>query len=176
MRSALLHHPHPALDVSSLSAAAFAGHARDSIGFSRFGGWAILALAVAFLAFGLIHRSRIVAMWPQTETIYRTFGVDINLRGVSFRSVTSSIVEDRGQRVLLVEGRVANVSRQARPVWTLNLELRDGSSRTIYQWKVQIGISELKPGAEAPFRARLVAPPAGASAVAVRFIDSGERS
>ncbi|WP_349370323.1 DUF3426 domain-containing protein [Salinarimonas sp.] len=127
-----------------------------------------LVLAVA-LAYGLLARESVVRAAPEMARVYALVGLEVNLRGLSIERVVSTRFEEDGSRVLEVEGVVANVARERRQVPPLALSLRDETETALYSWTIDPPRGDLAPGESAPFRARLVAPPAEARQVLVRF-------
>lgn len=130
----------------------------------------ILALlAAALLAYGLLARESVVRAAPEMARLYALVGLEVNLRGLAIERVVSTRYEEDGSRVLEVEGVVANVADEPRPVPPLAFSLWDETETSLYSWTVDPPRGDLAPGESAPFRARLVAPPAEARQVSVRF-------
>ncbi|MGJ3263160.1 MAG: zinc-ribbon domain-containing protein [Salinarimonas sp.] len=137
---------------------------------SRLGSAPVLAVvAVALLAAGVLARESVVRAVPEAAGLYRIVGLEVNLRGVAIVEVLSRRFEEAGQRVLEVEGMLTNVSGERRPVPDLAFSLRDETETSLYSWTMEPPRGDLQPGESAPFRARLVAPPAEARQVLVRF-------
>lgn len=129
----------------------------------------VALIAAAALAYGLLARESVVRAAPEMARIYGLVGLEVNLRGLSIERVVSTRFEEDGSRVLAVEGVVSNVAGGPRPVPDLAFSLRDETSTSLYSWTIEPPRDRLDPGESAPFRARLVAPPAEARQVSVRF-------
>lgn len=130
----------------------------------------LLALvAAAAIAYGLLARESVVRAAPEMARVYALMGLEVNLRGLAIERVVSTRFEEDGARVLEVEGVVANVAGETRQVPPLSLALWDETETALYSWTIDPPRGDLAPGESAPFRARLVAPPAEARQVLVRF-------
>lgn len=129
----------------------------------------IALLAAVALVYGLLARESVVRAAPEMARLYGLVGLEVNLRGLSIERVVSTRFEEDGTRVLNVEGVVANVAGEPRPVPDLALSLSDETLTALYSWTIEPPRGTLQPGESAPFRARLVAPPAEARQVSVRF-------
>ncbi|GGK25330.1 hypothetical protein GCM10011322_09880 [Salinarimonas ramus] len=127
------------------------------------------AVVVLALAGVLVARESVVRAVPSTAGLFRMVGLEVNLAGVAIAEVVSTRFEEGGQRVLEVQGVLVNVTGEARPVAPLAFSLRDATHTALYSWTVEPPRGDLAPGESAPFRARLVAPPAEARQVLVRF-------
>lgn len=130
---------------------------------------AFALLALTLLAYGVFARESVVRAAPDMAAVYRLVGLEVNLRGLALERVVSTRFEADGTRVLEVEGVVSNVTDTPRDVPELALSLRDDTHTALYSWTVEAPRATLGPGESAPFRARLVAPPAEARQVLVRF-------
>ncbi|WP_372421610.1 zinc-ribbon domain-containing protein [Salinarimonas chemoclinalis] len=126
-------------------------------------------LAVALLVGAILARESVVRAVPDTAGLYRIVGLEVNLRGVAIGEVVSRRFEENGERVLEVEGMLTNVAGGRRDVPPLAISLRDETHTALYSWTIEPPRGDLAPGETTPFRARLVAPPAEARQVLVRF-------
>ncbi|MGP9820599.1 zinc-ribbon domain-containing protein [Salinarimonas sp. NSM] len=129
----------------------------------------LAVLAVALLVGAILARENVVRAVPDTAGLYRLVGLDVNLRGLAIGEVVSRRFEENGERVLEVVGVLTNIAGGRREVPPLAISLRDGTQTALYSWTIEPPRGDLAPGETAPFRARLVAPPAEARQVLVRF-------
>ena len=106
---------------------------------------------------------------PQTASLYAAIGLPVNLRGLAFSDVTTSSEMSEGVPVLLVKGRITNVTRQAHDVPRLRFAMRNTAGNEIYAWTSLPSRPQLAPGEIEPFETRLASPPADGQAVIVRF-------
>lgn len=130
---------------------------------------ACLATGLAVMAL-LVWRAEVVRLLPQTAPLFRTIGLDVNLRGLALRDVRTVRDTAAGKPVLIVEGAVASVARKTVDVPRLRLAVRDGNGTEIYAWTAALEQAALEPGGTARFRARLAEPPAEGRRVEVRFL------
>ncbi len=127
---------------------------------------------IALLIAGFVYREDVVAAVPSLGSLYRQVGLEVNLRGLAFENVHPVRSLEQGIPILRVQGIIRNVSDVAMAVPPIRLSLRSPEGIEIYRWTVQPETEALEPGATAPFRSLLSAPPANAAGLAVRFIDA----
>ena len=125
----------------------------------------LLALNAVLLGW----RTDVVRLMPQTAALFAAVGLPVNLRGLDFVDVTTSIETSEGVPVLLVKGRIANITKQPREVTRLRFAVRNAAGNDVYAWTSLPGRAVLAPGDSEPFETRLASPPADGQAVAVRF-------
>ncbi|MCZ8103783.1 MAG: DUF3426 domain-containing protein [Burkholderiales bacterium] len=134
----------------------------------------VAALALVLTA-GVVQRKPIVRAVPQTAKLYAALGLAVNLRGLEFHGVRSSLVKDGDQSILVVEGEIRAVAKDPVDLPRLQLSLRGADGHEIYAWTAEAPRAALQPGETTPFRARLVAPPSEGLDVVVRFIERDAR-
>jgi predicted Zn finger-like uncharacterized protein len=128
----------------------------------------ILALA-AVLAALVNWRAAVVRFVPQTAGLFTSIGLPVNLRGLSLDDVKTSMETHEGVAVLVVEGTIANLTRQPLELPRLRFAVRNAAGYEVYAWTALPGQPTLAPGDRAPFRSRLASPPADAQDIIVRF-------
>lgn len=131
----------------------------------------VALVLVATVAALVVWRSAVVRMLPQTATLFAAVHLPVNLRGLEFTNVTSSESTEQGVKVLLVEGKIVNVTHRVLEVPRLRFAMRNGSGREVYAWTMLPGSSTLAPDAALPFRTRLASPPDDGVDVAIRFFN-----
>ncbi len=131
----------------------------------------LIALQFALICAGVLWRNEIVHLLPQTASLFRAVGLEVNTRGLVFADIRISRDDHDGITVLVVEGTIANTARGAVSVPRLRLALRNAASAELVSWTAPPGKSTLRAGETMPFRSRLVSPPAGGSDILVRFIN-----
>jgi hypothetical protein len=129
---------------------------------------AILALVAANAAL-IGWRADVVALLPQTGSLYALIGLPVNLRGLAINDVKTAREAHDGVPVLVVEGTVANISRAPVEVPRLRFAVRSESGAEVYAWTALPPRSILSPGEEMPFHSRLASPPGEGRDVVVRF-------
>lgn len=121
---------------------------------------------------GLVgFRTRIVAAAPGLAGFYAMVGMDVNLRGLTFGPIETLREIDNGQPVLVVEGTLANPTKQERDVPALRFALRDADTQELYAWSIDPKAAVIAAGDSLRYRTRLVAPPDRATDLQVRFVE-----
>ena len=129
-----------------------------------------VALAAMVLAL-VIWRVEIVRLLPQTATFYRLVGLEVNLRGLAFKDVTTSTETVDGKQVLVIEGMIAAQTRKPVELPRLRFSVRDAHETEIYAWNAVLEQPALKPGENVWFRTRLASPPPEGRSIDVRFFN-----
>jgi predicted Zn finger-like uncharacterized protein len=117
----------------------------------------------------LLGRESVVRSVPATALLYDLAGMNVNLRGLEIAGVTSTVTTEPNGRYLTVEGEIANMTGNERPVPQITISLWGEARQTLYSWSVEPPRASLGAGEKTRFRARLVAPPDEARQVLVRF-------
>ena len=130
----------------------------------------ILTLA-AILGASLYWRVTMVRYLPQTASLFAAIGLPVNLRGLVFDNVKSLTEMQDGVAVLVIEGTIANVTREALEVPRLRFALRNAAGQEIYAWTALPAKAKLGAGDGFAFRSRLASPPADGRDVVVRFFN-----
>jgi predicted Zn finger-like uncharacterized protein len=131
----------------------------------------IILLLAAVIAALLNWRATVVRFVPQTASLFSAVGLPVNLRGLGFDDVKTSVETQEGVTVLVVEGTVANLTRQPLDVPRLRFAVRNAGGYEVYAWTALPAQPVLAPGDRAPFRSRLASPPADAQDIIVRFFN-----
>ncbi len=135
----------------------------------------LLLASVAALASGMIlmaRREQVVRAFPASAGAYAAIGLPINLRGLELRNVRSKLLNDGGQKVLTIEGDIANITPNGGKVPDIQVSVRNSAGLVIYTWNSPAPKSELSSGESIYFRARLAAPPAEANDVKLQFAEA----
>ena len=141
------------------------------------GGKSYIGLQIASAAMGalvlalLVWRADVVRQLPQTAAFYRMVGLDVNLRGLSFKDVKVTTETVEGKPVLVIEGAIVGETRKAVDLPRLRFALRDAQGAEIYAWNSVLEQTVLKPGDRALFKSRLASPPAEGRSVDIRFFN-----
>ncbi|MDP3544997.1 MAG: DUF3426 domain-containing protein [Phreatobacter sp.] len=129
----------------------------------------ILLLGTAILAMFFLGREQVVRTVPDSAGLYESIGLPVNLRGVEFRDVKGANEVVDGVVVLVVEGRLVNITGRPVELPRLRLSVRDAAGKEIYTWTATAPKARLEAGEAAPFRSRLASPPPDGASVEVRF-------
>jgi predicted Zn finger-like uncharacterized protein len=150
------------------------GAARQAQRAAQVVGWMALALILFLIGWTGVHfRQDIATLWPQSAPLYKAAGLAVNPRGIEIVDVVNNVKVERGERVLVVRGKLVNISGRELPVPQIRVALLNGAEREVYHWPVLASVGTLQPGQSAPFQTRLADPPHAAQ-VQVTFARSDE--
>jgi predicted Zn finger-like uncharacterized protein len=159
-------------DIESVAArrARPAGTKRRRAG--RWPGLPTIILVLAGTIAALLNwRVPVVRFVPQTASLFSAVGLPVNLRGLSFDEVKTTVETKDGVTVLVIEGTILNQTRQPLEVPRLRFAVRNAGGYEVYAWTALPTEPVLAPGTRAPFRSRLASPPADAQDIIVRFFN-----
>jgi predicted Zn finger-like uncharacterized protein len=125
-------------------------------------GWLLLLLLVGGVTAGLyLGRDAVLARYPAAVRLYALAGLANDRPGVGLelREVKSVRRMIGGERVVVIEGLVANVSEQTRDVPLLRASLTDASGVQLAEWTFNAGAATLPPGGTAGFETSTKNPP-----------------
>ena len=128
--------------------------------------------AMGALILGLmIWRTDVVRLLPQTATFYRMAGLEVNLRGLTFKDIKISNETVDGKPVLVIEGMIVGESKKPVELPRLRFSVRDAQGAEIYAWNAVLEQPLLKPGECAYFKSRLASPPPEGRNIDIRFFN-----
>ena len=110
-------------------------------------------------------------LMPPTAAFYKLVGLEVNLRGVSFKDVKVTTETVEGKPVLVIEGVITGETRKPVDLPRLRFSVRDAQGAEIYAWNTVLEQTVLKPGERAWFRSRLASPPAEGRSIDIRFFN-----
>ena len=119
----------------------------------------------------LVWRGDVVRLMPQTALFYKTIGLDVNLRGLSFRDVRLGNETVEGKPVLVIEGQIVDDLKTPLEIPRLRFVVRDAKGTAVYAWNAAPEQGTIQPGGRVAFRSRLAQPPAEAHSIDVRFLN-----
>jgi predicted Zn finger-like uncharacterized protein len=131
---------------------------------------ACAAMGALILAL-MIWRSDVVRLLPQTATFYKMVGLEVNLRGLTFKDIKVSNETVDGKPVLVIEGTIIGETRKPVELPRLRFSVRDAQGTEIYAWNAVLEQPMLKPGERAYFKSRLASPPPEGRNIDVRFFN-----
>ena len=135
--------------------------------------FALLAVVVVGGYFG---QNRVVAHWPPASHIYEKIAEVTGIPMMSqpdrlvIRDVTTARAERSGEPVLVIEGVILNETDSALDTPSMRVVLLDAAGKELVDSTFTPPQRRLLPGESAPFRTHIVAPPASAADVSVRFV------
>jgi hypothetical protein len=119
----------------------------------------------------VIWRVDVVRLLPQTATFYKTVGLEVNLRGLTFKDVKLTTETVDGKPVLVIEGVITGETRKPVELPRLRFSVRDAQGAEIYAWNTVLQKSVLNPGERAAFKSRLASPPPEGRNIDIRFFN-----
>jgi predicted Zn finger-like uncharacterized protein len=119
----------------------------------------------------VIWRADVVRLLPQTATFYRMVGLDVNLRGLTFKDIKITNETVEGKPVLVIEGVIEGQTRKPVELPRLRFSVRDAQGAEIYAWNAVLEQAVLQPGERAFFKSRLASPPPEGRNIDVRFFN-----
>jgi predicted Zn finger-like uncharacterized protein len=134
----------------------------------------VVSLAVVFVAVlgagGILGRDEIIAVFPASAEVYAKLGLPVATGfGLEFEDISSQRFAERGVSILVVEGRIVNVSGQERAVPPVRVSLLDGSGRPLQEERFQPKVEVLRAGGTTSFLGRVVDPAEQAQNFSVTF-------
>ena len=138
----------------------------------RVAGWAALTVFMAGLITGVASFSQeIVTFWPQTATLYRAFGKEVNTMGIDILNHSSHYEIQDGTTVLVIEGEVVNTSDEPKLLPLFQVSLHDGGQRPILEWVFETDVRELAPNETVSFITHTDNPPERARNIWISVAD-----
>ncbi len=135
-------------------------------------GLPIACAAMGALVLALvIWRGDMVRLLPQTAAFYKMVGLEVNLRGLSFKDVKLFSETVDGKQVLVIEGAIVGEGKKPLDIPRLRFAVRDAQGAEIYAWNTVLEQTVLRPGERAFFRSRLASPPPEGRNIDVRFFN-----
>lgn len=137
--------------------------------------WVVLLAAVlGVLAAGYFGRGALVAAWPPAAPIYAAIGLPLPGPQANLRLFITNqeFAEEEGTRILLVEGEIANDSRQMVELPLLRGILVDQQAgEELQSWTFEANEVRLFPGDVGTFRSRIRNPSPRATFLQIVFVD-----
>jgi predicted Zn finger-like uncharacterized protein len=138
--------------------------------------WSLSRLQIAILVLLVLDsvivgwRKDLVHVLPQTASLYAAMGLAVNVRGLSFDHVATSMEAHAGVPILVVQGNIVNDTGEEIEVPRLKLILRNAAKQEVYSWTVAPRQARLPAYQATAFHARLASPPPEGRDLLVRFL------
>ncbi len=165
--------PAPAPALARRKTAAPSGKGRAA----RLAGALRSPVAAGLAGFALIggllwQREAVVRHAPSSAPLFAALGLPVNLSGLVFADVRSTVSREAQGRFLTVEGRIRSVAAGNVAVPTIEISIRGEDGRGVYTWTADPPRRTLRAGESLHFRTRLATPPEAGRDVEVRFADT----
>ena len=136
----------------------------------------VALLLGVIVVIGTTAREPLVQAIPDLAGYYAAIGMPVNLRGLEFRDLRTSLEPQDGVGVLVIEGEIENPTRQTKDIPRLRLAVTGADDREIYSWTALLPRESLGAREILTFRSRLASPPEESKRVTVRFLHSTDLS
>lgn len=134
--------------------------------------WGVTLGLISLIAlFAYLARQDIIERFPQTGTLYKAFNVEVSKQGLVFDNPVSRSVFINGNPVLVINGRVKNISTRKMPLPMVKLSLHNNSEELLAEWRVEFDKADLEKGKRAEFVAQFPNPPVDATYLRYGFDD-----
>ena len=158
------------------SGGAVPGGAEPASSPSAWLGWVLLLVFVTGLGgFAYFGRDLLVAKVPQMSQLYALAGWSIGTPndGLSLENVTSVRRLISGDRILIIEGEVLNISNTVVPVPRLRASLNNSDGDEISFWYFSAEDTELGPGESTRFETSTSNPPKNGKNLSISLNSDG---
>lgn len=133
-------------------------------------GWATLGAVLVLIGWtGFRYRQEIAALWPQSSSMFATFGIADNVHQLAIDDTSYRRETEHGVPIWVVTGTLVNQSSHELAVPPVRVALTSGDHRELYHWTVRPPQRTLKPGQSLEFSARIPSPPPSARQVQLGF-------
>lgn len=137
--------------------------------------WTAIVLVLFAINVAVIGaRNEVVRFLPQTASLFAAIGLPVNLRHLTFEDVRITREVQDGVTILMIDGTIVSTASKPVEVPRLRFAARSTAGHEIYTWTARPERSLLGPGEKLKFSSRLVAPPAAANDVMVRFFNAND--
>lgn len=133
-------------------------------------GWFVVLASAAALILAVIYRDHVVQVAPSTARLFAAIGAPVNLRGMEFRELVSRVEFENGQPIVIVEGRIENLTNSSLAVPRLRLAVKGATGRELVSWASNPPRPTIAPRESLPFRTRLTTSISGGNEIEVRFL------
>jgi predicted Zn finger-like uncharacterized protein len=137
--------------------------------------WGATGLAVCATAAGAVAvRQDVAELWPESASAFTALGLDVNVYGLEIMDLQVSRDFDGATPIVIVTGEVRNIGGDQKASPPLRLTLRDEHANPVFEIVQVLAVSDIAPGAAAPFSIRIENPPLSAVDLEASFAAPGE--
>lgn len=136
-------------------------------------GWSALGVSVIVtMILAYAFRVEIVKTLPTSAHIYAQFGVDVNVRGLEFKTIRYKRETEAGRPIIRVTGEIVNITGNRVEIPTVVFAFRDERGAELYYLPRKLKVDELPPGHQMPFTIKLPTPSKLVHSFELRFAKS----
>jgi len=129
----------------------------------------LLLCMAASLAYTM--RQDIVRKMPATATLYKQFGIQVTLSGLSLEAPISRTTVIENKTILVVNGAVRNISGTPQEVPLIEFSLHDKSGAELTSWFVETSSKTLEKNGRVTYISEYPNPPLDAVSMKYKFED-----
>ncbi|WP_366910215.1 FxLYD domain-containing protein [Hyphomonas sp.] len=126
-----------------------------------------VALTGAFFFF----RNEVVKAWPQSASVYRLFGLEVNRFGLEFEGVVHTRTFNDTIPIVTVTGRAVNVAKATIETPGVRVDLKDEAGEIVATRFSYVTPVELAPGAAGQFGVVVEPTPIESYEIELTFVD-----
>ncbi len=133
---------------------------------------ASLFIFLLILISGLIFKNDIIKAWPSSIAIYELAGVGVSFKGEELIMETLSaeaLPQEGGTEVLVVKGRVINLTENTIDVPKMIALLRNEEGAVETKWLIDAPVDQVEAGASFTFTSEYEGVPSGIGAINLSF-------
>jgi len=137
-------------------------------------GWLLFLIIFAGgIGGGIVYRDMVRDVWPVSNRLYALIGLGVEAPGTGFelRNVQSKHSKKGDTPLLIINGKIANVSRKVRVVPVLSGELTNSAGEPLHSWTFTILQKNLLPGESLPFKTEVEGLLRGATGLNITFLN-----
>ena len=137
-------------------------------------GWLLFLIIFAGSIGGaIVYRDMVHDVWPASNQLYSLIGLGVEAPGTGFelRNVQSKHSKKGDTPLLIINGKIANVSRKVRVVPVLSGELTNSAGEPLHSWTFTILQKNLLPGESLPFKTEVEGLLRGATGLNITFLN-----
>jgi predicted Zn finger-like uncharacterized protein len=133
----------------------------------------VLGILGAAVGGAIAMKDKVIEKWPMAERIYTLIGLGADPigHGLELRNVKSNETKSGDERVLAIEGEIANISGKVRDIPMLKGTLFDAKNAELQTWTFPAPENRLLPGEKAIFKTEVRNPKPEATRLTIVFHD-----
>jgi predicted Zn finger-like uncharacterized protein len=130
----------------------------------------VLVALLLLIGLGVIFRDGVVAVWPQTASLYAAVGLPVNPTGLVIEQVRAEPSLDQGHATLAVSGLIRNVTDHPVTAPPLRISLVNAQGKRVAGQIANLDNARLPPGETRRFATAIFDPPYSAANLQVDFV------
>ena len=133
-----------------------------------------ILLVMALTAGAFFFRNEVVKVWPQSASVYRLFGLEVNRFGLEFDGVVHTRTFNDTIPIVTVTGRAVNVSKTAVETPGVRVDLKDEGGDIVATRFSYVTPAEIGPGEAGQFGVVVEPTPVESYEILLTFVDRAD--